>query len=365
MPDMPNVGPLPPTPPPYKFDRAVLFAVGIGAPVLFALSMGEPRAALFAGVGALFALMTDPRRSIGVRVAAVVIALFLIVGAGTLGVVLQQQRVAIFMAVVLITFLSGLPKPYFPYLTIVGKLCAGVVIVTSAGFAATPAAAGAFVGGGLAAALATVVVVRWRDAMGTTLTPYAEVRGLLSGERNPLYYAVALAVTVALAMLLADRLHATLPGWVGLTVLFVMHPDDATALKLMGQRIGGTLVGIIIAGIVVHLVHDQWWLAALVIGLAALMPKATAVNYFWMCTVFTSLVMILLDLSLLATGGDATLLLWRFYDTLLGCAVAGSVLLVLYGARRWHERRTGGKREVQAIDAPPDSPNLRHPDDDD
>ncbi|MEO6566701.1 MAG: FUSC family protein [Casimicrobiaceae bacterium] len=334
-----NLGSLPQAPPPYKFDRAVLFAVGIGAPMLLALAVGEPRAALFAGVGALFALMTDPRRSIAVRVVSVLIALGLIVGAGTLGVLLQQQRVAVFLAVVVITFLSGLPKPYFPYLTIVGKLCAAVVIVTSAGFAATPAAAGAFVGGGLAATLATVVVVRWRDAMGTALTPYDEVSGLLAGERNPLYYAIALAVTVALALGRADRLDATLPGWVGLTVLFVMHPDDATALKLMVQRLGGTLVGIAIAGIFVHWVHDQWWLAALVIGLAALMPKATAVNYFWMCTVFTSLVMLLLDLSLLATGGDATLLLWRFYDTLLGCAVAGAVLLVLYGAQRWREQR--------------------------
>ncbi|MEP7329650.1 MAG: FUSC family protein [Betaproteobacteria bacterium] len=357
---MPNVmtSNIPP-PVPYSLDRALLFAIGAGVPVLVALTSGEPRAALFAGMGAVMALQTDPRRSISTRVVSVLVAIGLIIGAGALGVMLQQDHVTMHVIVVFITFLAGLPKPFFPYLTMVGKICAAIVIVTSAGFAATTAAASTFAAGGIFALLVGVLISFWRYNRGTGLTPFGEMRALMSGQRNPLFYAITLAVTVALAMFAADSLHAMLPGWVGLTVLFVMHPDDATALKLITQRIGGTLAGIVLAGIIVHFVHEPWTLAILAISMAAFLPKATAVNYFWMSTVFTTLVMLLLDLALLDKGGDAQLLLWRLYDTVLGCLVAGSVLLVLYGTEGWRQRNADRKRKANDADAdPPDAPEA-------
>jgi hypothetical protein len=346
-----------PPPPPYTVGRALLFGFGAGVPVLAALLFGEPRAALFAGMGAVLALQADPRRSIPIRIAAVVAALILIVGSGTLGVMLKDDKVAMTMAVIGISFLAGLPKPFFPYLTLVGKVCAAIVIVTSAGIAATGEAAAVFIAGGVFALLLAVLKSLWyhRDAPG--LTPYAEMQALMAGERNPLFYAFTMATAVLLAMLLADALHAKLPGWVGLTVLFVMHPDDAVALKLMAQRLGGTLAGIALAGLVVHVVQDQWILAGLAIVMAALLPKATAMNYFWMSATFTALVMLLLDLALLKSGGDAPLLLWRLYDTMLGCGVAGAVLLAVYGSRRLRARRphAGGKAN-DADGDPPDVP---------
>lgn len=347
----------PPPPPPYSLERALLFGFGAGVPVLAALLFGEPRAALFAGMGAVMALQVDPRRSIPIRIAAVVAALLLIVGSGTLGVMLKDNKVAMTIAVIAISFLAGLPKPFFPYLTLVGKVCAAIVIVTSAGIAATGEAAGVFIAGGLFALLAAVLKASWRNRESTGLTPYAEMQALMAGARNPLFYAFTMAFTVLLAMLLADALHAKLPGWVGLTVLFVMHPDDAVALRLMAQRLGGTLAGIALAGLVVHLVQEQWILAGLVILMAALLPKATAMNYFWMSATFTALVMLLLDLALLRSGGDAPLLLWRLYDTMLGCGVAGAVLLAVYGTRRLRARRPHADGKAKDADGdPPDVP---------
>lgn len=358
----PTASPAPPPPPlpPDTLERALLFGIGAGVPMLAMLALGEPRGALFAGMGAVMALQADPRRSTLVRVVAVLAAMLLILGAGILGIALQRHDFAVAATVVGITFLAGLPKPYFPYLSMVGKVCAAVVIVTSAGFAATIVAAQAFAGGGMFALLVLVLTSQWRDTQATGISPAGEVTALLAGERNPLFYAMTLACAVALALLLAETLHAQLPGWVGLTVLFVMHPDDATALKLMAQRIGGTLAGVVVAGIVVHAFHDAWTLVGLAIALAALLPKATATNYFWMSGTFTLLVLLLLDLALLAQGGDAPLLLWRLYDTLLGCAVAGSVLLAVAGSRRWRARR---HRDGSAEADPPDAPESTTPGD--
>jgi hypothetical protein len=344
-----------PPPPPYTLGRALLFGFAAGVPVLTALLFGESQAALFAGMGAILALQADPRRSIPIRIAAVMAALVLIVSAGTLGAMLKDDKVATTVAVIGISFLAGLPKPFFPYLTLVGKVCAAVVIVTSAGISATGEAAIVFVAGGVFSLLAMVLMSLWRSHKATGLTPYAEVKALMAGERNPLFYAFTMAATVLLAMLVADALHARLSGWVGLTVLFVMHPDDAMALKLMAQRLGGTLAGIVLAGLIVHMVQDPWLLAGMAIVMAALLPKATAMNYFWMSGAFTTLVMLLLDLALLKSGGDAPLLLWRLYDTMLGCAVAGAVLLVVYGSNRWRMRRRAAARKSADGD-PPDVP---------
>jgi Fusaric acid resistance protein-like len=314
-----------------------MFALGVGIPVVTAIARADPQAALFAGLGALIALQTDPRRTVRLRIIAICIALAAIVAAGALGAMLAHNQTMIAVAVLVIAFLAGLPKPVFPYLTLVGKVSAAAVIVMAAGFVASEAATIAFLAGGLFALVVTVLEVRWRQSNDPGMSPFDEFRAIWSGNTNPLFYAVTLAAAVALALGLGVALHAHLPGWVGLTVLFVMHPDDAMAVRLMVQRIGGTLAGVVVAWLIVFLLHSSWPLAVVVVIGAAAMPKATAAGFFWLSAVYTVVVMLLLDLALLATGGDASLLLWRLYDTILGCIAAAIVLAIVHlvRCRQW------------------------------
>jgi hypothetical protein len=320
----------------------LLFGIGVGVPIVAALLLGAAHTALYAGAGAMLALQTDPRRSVAGRLLFIGVALALIVGAATLGVELQGRRHALEAAVLAITFVAGLPKPVAPYLTLVGKVCAAVVVITGSGFAASGAAAWVFIAGGLFAAAATAVEARFPGTAESGMAPDAEFRAVFAGDTNPLFYAVTLASAMALAIALADALHAHFPGWVGLTVLMVMHPDDAVAFRLMAKRIGATLAGILVAGILVALIHTPWPLAALAILLAFALPRATAAGYFTLIFTLTVFLMLLLDLSLLATGGDAPLLQWRLYDTVLGCLIVAAVLSVVHAVRRFRAPRAPG-----------------------
>jgi len=66
----------PPVPIATGFDasRALVFALGVGVPVATALALGAELFAVFAGLGAYTALMTDPRRSASIRAIAIALA---------------------------------------------------------------------------------------------------------------------------------------------------------------------------------------------------------------------------------------------------------------------------------------------------
>jgi hypothetical protein len=336
----------------------VMFGVGLGVPLLVGLALDKPQLALYACIGALQALQTDPRRAIRLRIAGIGISVTAILAAAVLGASLQNHKTAEVVAVLMLSFLAGLPPPVLPYLTLVGKLCAAAVLITAAGLATSPGAAAAFVAGGLFALLLTIAEARWQSDEAPGLSPFDEIRAVWAGNTNPLFYAVTLVAAVALGLVIAETLHANLPGWVGLTVLFVMHPDDAVALRLIVQRIGGTLAGIAVAALLVHFVHAPWPLAVVVIVAAAAFPKAFATNFFWTSGTITLLIMLLLDIALLDKGGDATLLEWRLYDTGLGCLAAGITLLCVHVIHRLRERgrvTAHDRREGEPPENPPGS----------
>jgi hypothetical protein len=310
-----------------------MFGAGVGTPVLVAIASGHPRAGLFAGMGALLALFTDPRRSFALRSMGLVAVVAVMFVAGLLGATLQGHHWAALLAVLVIAFLAGLPKPYDPYLTVVGKLAGAAVIIASSGFSASLLDGLTFVAGGLFTLIVAVVESRWRDRNDAGTSPFEELQAVWSGDHNPLFYAVALSGAVALAIALANGLSAHFPGWVGLTVLFVMHPDDATAVRMIAQRIGGTLAAVAVAGILVHWIASPWALAILAIACAAAMPKAMATNFFWTSTAYTMVLLLLLDIALLASGGAGPLVLWRLYDTALGCVAVATALIAIRLAR--------------------------------
>ena len=190
MPELRSANSSPPLPP-FTPGRSVLFGVGVGVPVVTAILMDATPSALFAGVGAFLALMTDPRRTIGIRAIAILMAIAALVAAGALGVALHDNQAAVAVAVLAIAFLAGLPKPVFPYLTLVGKMAAAFVIVTATGFAATTAAAGAFVAGGLFALAVSLVEFHWRNVGDAGTSPIDEWRAVWSGDTNPLFYAIS------------------------------------------------------------------------------------------------------------------------------------------------------------------------------
>ena len=127
-----------------------------------------------------------------------------------------------------------------------------------------------------------------------------------------------------------------------------MHPQGVTVVKRLRARVAGTLAGVVLAGVIVHLTHSPWVLASIAIAAAALFPPALARGFFASSAVTTLFVLILLDIAFLGVGGDTQLIVARFLDTLIGCA---TVLMAVYVLRRWHAWRGTGPSKTCDTDA--------------
>lgn len=327
--------PPPATPvPPFDAGRAAVFAIGIGVPLVVGLAWSGPIAALFAAVGALNALFTDPRRDLTTRLAAIGIAIALLLLAAGAGVALKPHPDIALALCVLLALPAGLVPMTFPYLSIVARLVPFVVIAV----ATTPMPAGHVLGGYVAgtafATLATLVEALVRPAAAGA-QPLEELRRVWRGDRNGIDYALAYAAALALALVVAYGSSATRPFWAAIAVLFVMHPDRGEAMKRIGSRIGGTFAGVAAAWAMVAAAPSSWALAGVAIVVAAAVPWAMARGLFAGTAVTTCFVLLVLDLGLGLHGQDRPLLVARLVDTLIGTAAVAIATIAL---DRWRRR---------------------------
>ena len=101
-------------------------------------------------------------------------------------------------------------------------------------------------------------VARLRD-------PVAVLRANLSPDAAVLRHAVRAAVLVAGSDAVV-RLTAVPRGyWIPLTIMVTLRPDFATTFQRSSMRVAGTIVGLVLATVLVHFVPGgQWWGVALV-----------------------------------------------------------------------------------------------------
>lgn len=133
-----------------------------------------------------------------------------------------------------------------------------------------------------------------------------------------------LVITLAVAQAVSLVLKLEDPYLVMVTVVVVMKPDLGSVFARAVQRGGGTLVGVIVASLVIGVVPHGPWQLLPVVAVAALMPVVMPRNYGLYSGVSAGLAVLLVELH---ADASTTLVETRLLDTLLGCAV---VLLVGY-----------------------------------
>ena len=340
----------------FDLPRALVFGIGVGAPVAVAVSLGMPHFGVFAGIGAFWALMTDPRRSAAVRLIALPLAAFAMFAAAYGGVLLKPHPdVATLLAVALVLPIGMIP-PSLRWISIVAKLVPIALLFTCLGMTPDRRIGEGFIAGALVATAVSMIETRFRKAPDQGTEPLSEVLALWRGASNDFPYALALAVAAAMAIGAAVALGTSRPVWALVTALFVMHPEGVVAVQRIRARILGTLTGVVLAGLIVHVTHEAWILVAWSIALAALYPASMAIGFFASSTVATLFVLVLLDVGYLGVGGDTRLIVARFFDTLIGCA---AVAISMFALRRWYAWR--GKNE-KTVEGEPAEPGHAAPD---
>jgi uncharacterized membrane protein YccC len=146
--------------------------------------------------------------------------------------------------------------------------------------------------------------------------------------------AIRIAVTLGIAMLLGHTVFESSRGyWIALTAALVLRPDLQGTIVRGFARIGGTLVGAVIAMFVVIAVHgNPIWQGAVITAAAAVCYLTLIPNYALFSTAMTLFVIVSLDLL----GASHTTVANRVVDTLVGgaLAIAGYVVFPTWALRR-------------------------------
>lgn len=304
--------------------RGVLYLLAMCIPIAVSRAWNKPDIALLGALGALFALFIAPRYKPIPRVLCIGAGGLLVCLAAAVGVFTQGNNNLALVPLIIFSWIAALPRPDQAYLSLVVKNMAAAALLTHFGMTNSLTAAGIYMSGLALGATLSVLGIPFGSGQGHGASPFEEFRAFASGATNDRLYGVAVPLTVLLCTLAARNLNFSHPAWVGLTVLFVMHSDGATELRRIRDRALGTVLGVTAAAPVVFNIQAPLPLAGC-IGLAALfIPYAQAGHYMQFSFIITFIVLLLVDMAMLTTGGDISLLGWRLIDTILAC---GGVLV--------------------------------------
>ncbi|MDC6179376.1 FUSC family protein [Ralstonia solanacearum] len=145
--------------------------------------------------------------------------------------------------------------------------------------------------------------------------------------RSPvLRFALRTAMAVAAGLWIADHLpYASHGYWVLLTIVVILKPTFSMTRQRNVDRVLGTLIGCVIAAVLLRYVHSTWLLlAALYLSTAASAAFVT-VRYRYTAA---AAVQVLIQINLLLPGSKGAIG-ERLVDTLIGAAIATAFSYVL------------------------------------
>ncbi|WP_342962813.1 FUSC family protein [Paraburkholderia sp. JHI2823] len=163
-------------------------------------------------------------------------------------------------------------------------------------------------------------------------------------------YAARLSVAAMLAVTFA-RLSGMQQGyWLALTTMFILQPTLAQTVKVSGLRIGGTLLGAVLATALSFLVHDPLLLALVVLPLATGTLATRAVSYFSYILFLTSHFILVAHLGTPA-GAPWALAVARAELSVAGVLVGFVVSLFAWPERDHHRLGSSAARALEGTAA--------------
>ena len=159
--------------------------------------------------------------------------------------------------------------------------------------------------------------------------PRPSLRDVLSPQSAELRHALRVALVATAAQLLATALHLERSYWVTLTAIIVLQPHAVNTVRRALQRVGGTVIGGIVAALIARFAHRGLVLVPLLFAMASVGVALRKINY----AVFAALVTPVFVLLAESNAGSAHLTRVRILDTLLGGGLALLGAMALWPTR--------------------------------
>jgi len=171
-------------------------------------------------------------------------------------------------------------------------------------------------------------------------------RQLLHRWRNSLAHLSAwqYPIRICICLLAAEALEWIWPlrhgQWIGLTVGIVVHRDLRNSLDRTLQRAIGTFFGVLLSFLLALTVLPAWALIAIIALLSAARSILREFNYAAYATVHTPLIILLIDLGRMPSGG---VIVDRLAATLAGCAISLTLGYLLWSELRRTQEASAAK----------------------
>ena len=156
-------------------------------------------------------------------------------------------------------------------------------------------------------------------------------------------YALTLACMSCLGLLGAQYLHVERGYWVVGTIMIVMMPDQYQSLYRSFQRLIGTMIGVVIASIIIKFGNYPVVLISFCTLCAFMAPLGLIRNY-WLGNVFIAgLILFFLEMSNQTPHtGDFDLAIIRMTDIGMGCLLGALGTLIAF-PEVWKKQRIKGE----------------------
>ncbi len=304
-------------------------AVGVGFVGL--LAFGDLEAASLCAVFVNLLCFADKASDLRTRLLVQLTEALLSTLAGLIGTILAGNDIMIMAATLAFAVGAGLVHGSLPGVESVPRF-ALVCFIVAAFVPVAQVGTLWVVGWGTLLGLATVALDHYvrHGRRGRLVEKY---RGVVRypGPRFSLIYGIAAVCGLAMGL----RWEQTRPYWVTVTTLFVMQPDRRANTVRVLQRFLGTLLGVILAFVLVKLLpsaHRTQGMLGLIVILPFVWPLGFDRNYAVGVAILSAWVLILLDASLPPSSLIPPLFLARLSDTAIGCAIALVGSFVVYEA---------------------------------
>ncbi|MFS4458705.1 FUSC family protein [Bdellovibrio sp. HCB2-146] len=326
---------------PAYWPKMILCSLATTLPLLVGVLTGHLVIASFGALVGFTLVLNDHFGQFGHRLWIITLTYFILLAGLSLGVFLQGHVLLAALVLFIISYWAGLMGgngaeleravifAVFQFLAgfyspVIGPAYSMVVLYSLVGYVS------------LVICAAIIVVLR-----GHNPNPYSRVRVslryVITAERSRHFYAISYAVAVLACWCLVEILKLDHGYWAIGTILLIMRPDATQSVYRSVQRFFGTLLGVIVADILILSLHSPIPIVAAIAFFSIFTPWSLARSYWLGSAIASVCILLILDLPSL-THGDLQTPLLRLQATALGCGI--TILMVAF----WKWRPAIGSR---------------------
>jgi hypothetical protein len=313
----------------------MLFAVGV--PLIGGVLVGHPMVGVAGGSTALFVTMSDVGETPRVRLGTMFAGWLAFVGGGTLGHLLGGTPNANETVVLISALMAGWASGAHPGIAAVTRYFAVATAAATGIHIADPDVLIGMLVGGTTAIAAVLAAWKWSGLPPTdnAMDWRAGVQRAFAGADAGMRYTVCYGAAAATALFAASMLGVSDAYWATLVVLMVMRREGTVSFDLTIQYAAGTLLGVLVAGMLLRWIEPVLALALLATLATAFARIGFVVNPTFGFMAFTMYLLFVVQLIELSAGITPHLLSTRIYDVGVGCLLAMAGTL----AATWPRRR--------------------------